>query len=107
MTRTARRPVRTIRRLSPAGALALAAGAALSASNLALAGADLPVERVTLYRSGVGYFEHAGALRDDATVGVRFETKKINDVLKSMVVFDFDGGRIGGVRYEPKSPLSE
>jgi len=87
--------------------LAAIAGTALSLTTPALGAADLPVERVTLYRSGVGYFEHAGLIDGDEIVGVRFETEKINDVLKSMVVFDLGGGRVGGVNYEHKQTLDQ
>jgi hypothetical protein len=93
--------------LTPTLALALAAGGAVSLTAPAFAGADLPVERVTLYRSGVGYFEHAGTVAGDAVVGVRFETERINDVLKSMVVFDLGGGRVGGVNYQHKQTLGQ
>src|SRR5688500_9789984 len=36
--------------------------------------ADLPVRAVTLYSSGVGYFEHAGAVDGDASAVLRFKT---------------------------------
>lgn len=83
-------------------ALSLAAGLALSHAAL---GADLPLKSITLYRSGVGYFEHTGTLDGNETVTLRFEADRINDILKSMVAVDFGGGRIAGAAYEPNQPL--
>ena len=80
-------------------ALSLAAGLALNHGALA---ADLPLESITLYRSGVGYFEHSGSVNGHETVTLRFEADRVNDILKSMVAIDFGGGRIAGaaLRYE-------
>lgn len=68
-------------------------------------GVDLPVRRITLYRSGVGYFEHAGKVQGDTTIRLRFETDDINDILKSMTLVDLGGGKIGTVSYGSKEPL--
>src|SRR5215469_6461193 len=57
----------------------------------------LPVKRVVLYKSGVGYFEHLGRVRDDQDVTVPFTSGQLNDVLKSLTVLDLGGGRISGV----------
>lgn len=54
---------------------------------------ELPVARVALFSSGVGYFEHSGHLSGDAVVGLPFRAEEVNDVLKSLVVF---GGAEGG-----------
>lgn len=106
MFRSARTARRTITR-SHAFALTLAAGGAISLAAPALGASDLPVERVTLYRSGVGYFEHGGEVTGDASIDLRFATDRINDVLKSLVAFDLSGGEVGGVRYEHKAPLGQ
>lgn len=88
-------------------ALVLAAGAC---ANLASAGQadpdDLPVSRITLYRSGVGSFVREGVVQGDADVQLRFRTDQINDILKSMVVLDLDGGQVEGATYGSKEPLS-
>ncbi len=65
----------------------------------------LPVSGITLYRSGVGYFERRGLIEGDQDVQLRFATDQINDILKSMVLLDLDGGRIDTVRYGSKEPL--
>ncbi len=90
-------------------ALALITGTTLAMTPASLAradeGIDLPIRRITLYRSGVGYFEHAGTVRGDATIRLRFETDDINDILKSMTLIDRGGGKIGTVSYGSKEPL--
>ena len=41
---------------------------------------DLPIRKVVLFSSGVGYFEHTGRVTDDATIELRFKTNQINDL---------------------------
>ncbi len=67
--------------------------------------ARLPVTRVVLYKNGVGYFEHAGHVRDSQDVNVDFTTAQLNDVLKSLTVLDLGKGRITGVSYNSTAPL--
>lgn len=87
--------------------------ASASASLLALAAlcpageADLPVSSVTLFSSGVGSFEHSGKVDGEATAELRFRTNQINDVLKSLVLQDLDGGKIGAVGYPSQDPLEK
>ena len=57
----------------------------------------LPVERVVLYKSGVGYFEHEGMVRGDQSVTIDFTSGQLNDVLSSLTVLDLGGRRIAGV----------
>jgi hypothetical protein len=65
----------------------------------------LPVTRVILYKNGVGYFEHAGQVRDSEDVNVDFTTAQLNDVLKSLTVLDLGKGRITGISYNSNAPL--
>ncbi|HOM19294.1 MAG TPA: hypothetical protein PLQ00_18325, partial [Thermoguttaceae bacterium] len=67
--------------------------------------ANLPLKRIVLFSSGVGFFEHRGELVDDAQVELRFRTENINDLLKSMVVVD-EGGKVSVVTYASKDPIS-
>ena len=69
------------------------------------AAARLPVTRVILYKNGVGYFEHAGQVRDSQDVNVDFTTAQLNDVLKSLTVLDLGKGRITGISYNSNAPL--
>jgi hypothetical protein len=74
-------------------------------SSSAEAAARLPVTRVILYKNGVGYFEHAGQVRDSQDVNVDFTTAQLNDVLKSLTVLDLGKGRITGISYNSNAPL--
>ncbi len=67
--------------------------------------AQLPVTAVTLYRSGVGSFERSGTVTGDTSISLSFDADQINDILKSLVVLDLDGGRIGGVSYSSDEPI--
>ena len=80
--------------------VALAAGASAAAQPTT----DVPVERVILFTSGVGYFEHAGRVSGDAEVVLRFDETALNDVLKSLLVED-PGGRVAGVLYPSQAPI--
>ena len=65
---------------------------------------DVPVERVILFTSGVGYFEHAGRVAGDAEVTLQFDEAALNDVLKSLLVED-PQGRVAGVVYPSQAPV--
>lgn len=58
------------------------------------AAGTLPVRRVVLYRTGVGYFEHLGNVRNRQDVTVRFTSAHLNDVLKSLTTIDLGKGQI-------------
>src|SRR5215475_659914 len=68
---------------------------------------SVPVTKVMLFSSGVGYFEHAGLVRGNASAEVRFRTSQINDILKSIVLQDQDGGHIGAITYPSLDPLDK
>jgi hypothetical protein len=63
---------------------------------LAAAPPDLALKRVMLSSGGVGYFEYEAAVDGAATLGIDVPLNEIDDVLKSLVVFDSEGG-VGGV----------
>jgi len=67
---------------------------------------ELPVSRITLYRSGVGAFERRGVVREDATVRLRVSEGQLNDLLKSLLVLDRGGGAVSEVRYGSREPLA-
>ena len=67
--------------------------------------ASLPVTSITLYRSGVGYFERDGSVKSGDCVQLRFANDEINDMLKSMVILDPEQA-LESVSYESKEPLS-
>jgi hypothetical protein len=74
---------------------------------VATAPTDLPVTHVSLFSSGVGFFEHAGSVLGDGTSALRFKTEQVNDVLKSLVLQDYDGGQISTVSYQSQDPLEK
>ncbi len=86
--------------------LAMSAAAASAAPPGAPA-TDLPVREVALFSSGVGYFQHAGPVRDNATTELRFKASQINDILKSMVLADLSGGTVGVVTYPSQDPVEK
>ena len=68
---------------------------------------DVPVKEVVLFSSGVGYFQHEGTVQGDAGTELRFKTAQINDILKSLVLQDLNGGRVGVVTYPSQDPLEK
>ncbi|HUW84551.1 MAG TPA: hypothetical protein VMZ31_17340 [Phycisphaerae bacterium] len=68
-------------------------------------GAKLPTKRVMLFSSGVGYFERSGAVSGADSVELRFRTEQINDILKSLLLEDLGGGKVGVVTYPAQEPL--
>ena len=67
---------------------------------------NLPLTRVVLFNSGVGYFSRSGEVEGDARVDLSFQEQDINDLLKSMVLEDFNGGRIAAVSYDSREPIT-
>ncbi len=69
--------------------------------------AQIPLSHVVMFSSGVAYYQRDGEVAGDQTVDFHFRTEDINDLLKSMVVQDLDGGTVSGVRYSSKDPLDK
>ena len=67
---------------------------------------SLPITRVVLFNSGVGYFSRSGDIEGDARVDLTFPETDINDLLKSMVLEDFGKGRISAVSYDSREPIA-
>ncbi|MBN2445913.1 MAG: hypothetical protein JXO22_04270 [Phycisphaerae bacterium] len=67
--------------------------------------ADLDVSRVAVFSSGVAFFECDGTVVGDSAVELKFRTDQINDILKSLVVQDFDGGTVSVVSYGSQDPV--
>jgi hypothetical protein len=68
---------------------------------------DLPVKRVILYKSGVGFFEHVGSVTGNTAVTIQFTTAQLNDVLQSLTALDLDGGSIAGITYNSIAPIDQ
>ncbi len=67
--------------------------------------AQLPIGQVVLFSSGVGYFQREGTVEGTARVDLSFPVQDINDLLKSMVLRDLDGGHISTVSYDSNAPV--
>ncbi len=74
---------------------------------LAEEASTLPLSKIVLYSSGVGYFQHDGSLKDRAQLDLRFNVLQINDILKSLVVQDFGGGKVSTVTYGSRDPVTK
>jgi hypothetical protein len=67
----------------------------------------LPLNKVVMFNSGVGYFEHRGNVEGDAKIDLRFRVEDINDLLKSMILEDRGGGTISTVTYGSRDPITK
>ncbi len=72
----------------------------------ALAASDLQLSRVLLSTGGVGYFEYEAEVEGDATLELEVRLDQVDDVLKSIVVFDHQGG-VGTIELPGRQPLTE
>ena len=86
--------------LTCAGALPLVAQSATETD------ADVPLSTLVLFTSGVGYFQHDGTVDGNAKMELTFSTDQINDLLKSLVLRDLDGGTISSVTYSSRDPIT-
>jgi hypothetical protein len=84
----------------------LAAAAAAEGKQDLRPAVSLPISRVVLFNSGVGYFSRAGEVDGDARVDLTFPEADVNDLLKSMVLEDFGGGRVAAVSYDSREPIA-
>ena len=66
---------------------------------------QLPITHVSLYKNGVGFFEHAGRVTGDQAVSIDLTTAQLNDVLQSLTAIDLNGGHITGANYNSTTPL--
>jgi hypothetical protein len=68
---------------------------------------SLPLSKVVLYSSGVGYFQHDGIVQGNARLDLRFRADAVNDLLKSLIVQDLGGGRVSAVTFESRDPITK
>ncbi len=68
---------------------------------------QLPIGQIVLFSSGVGYFQREGTVEGNARVDLSFPVQDINDLLKSMVVRDLDGGVVSTVSYDSNAPVEK
>src|SRR5277367_4490387 len=65
---------------------------------------DLGLKRVMLSSGGVGYFEYEATVDGDATLTLDVPLDQVDDVLKSLVVYD-SAGRAGEITLPGREPL--
>jgi hypothetical protein len=68
--------------------------------------ADRSLERIMLSSGGVGYFEYEAAVDGDATLSLDVSLDQVDDILKTLVVYD-DGGTAGEVTLPGREPLTQ
>ena len=69
--------------------------------------AVLPVQKVQLYKCGIGAFERRGTVEGDVSLRFSFETAQMKDVLKSLYAVDLGGGRVAAVAYDSHEPVAK
>jgi hypothetical protein len=62
--------------------------------------ANLPIQRMVLYKHGVGFFERYGAVGNQPIVTLSFKKGDMNDILKSLAAFPQGEGRVVNISYE-------
>jgi hypothetical protein len=67
---------------------------------------DLALKRVMLSSGGLGYFEYEATVDGDATLKLTVSLQQVDDVLKSLVVYDDKGG-VGGLSLPGREPLAQ
>src|SRR3954462_9896077 len=72
-----------------------------------LAGAELPIKHVILYKHGIGFFEREGTIASGEEARLDFKTTDMNDILKSLIVNDLSGNRVLGIRYDSNESLEQ
>lgn len=83
------------------------AAALLSSTTLSFAAEkEIPVDRVILSTSGLANFVHQMDVKDNAKVEFPVRYEQVDDILKSLVIFD-EKGRLGGVTLPGKEPLAQ
>jgi Domain of unknown function (DUF4139) len=89
--------------VSPANALEQTA---MTPSDHAQPASALTLKRVMLSTGGVAYLEHEAEVTDDAELGLDVPLDMVDDVLKSIVVYDSKGG-VGRATLPGRNPLAQ
>src|ERR1700682_4673162 len=84
----------------------LAPAALLVALGAGVEAAELPLARVVLSTAGLAQFTHSGSIAGGSTVDLAVRLDQVDDILKSLTVFDRQGG-LGAVSLPGKAPLAE
>ncbi len=66
--------------------------------------AKLPLTRVVLFNAGVGYFHREGIVDGNARVDLKVAEEDVNDLIKSLIATDKDGGTARAITYDNQAP---
>jgi hypothetical protein len=102
MVRTSSSRLFIIAALLIAGALLPVSAAAQAVEKEAV----VPLTNLMLFTSGVGFFQHEGTVEGNARMELTFSADQVNDLLKSLVLRDMDGGSIQSVTYSSRDPIT-
>lgn len=78
----------------------------ISVTALAADNEILPVKRIILSTSGIAHFVHEGEITDDAKMTLSVQFDQVDDLLKSLMVFD-NSEQLGGITLPGRAPLSQ
>jgi hypothetical protein len=67
---------------------------------------SLPVKRMVLYKHGVGFIERGEVISGNDPIKLNFKRDTMDDILKSLCIFDMGKGRVTGVSYETGEDIS-
>ena len=81
--------------------------AAHASKLLPISPAGLRVTHVSLYKNGIGFFEHEGRVDGDESVSLDLTSAQLNDVLQTLTAVDLGGGHITGANYNSTTPLDQ
>jgi hypothetical protein len=66
----------------------------------------IPVRRMVLYKHGVGFIERGQKFDNDEPLKLNFKKDTMDDILKSLCIFDMGKGRVTGLSYETGEDIS-
>ncbi|MBD3318940.1 hypothetical protein GF342_03440 [Candidatus Woesearchaeota archaeon] len=64
----------------------------------------MTLQRVTLYKHGVGFFERKFSMSGEGKITLFFEPEQMNDVLKSVSAVDTSDGYVANISYDTARP---
>ncbi len=67
----------------------------------------LPITHVSLYKNGVGFFEHTAHLTGSPTLSLTLTSAQLNDVLQTLTAIDLGGGHLTSANFNSTTPLAQ
>lgn len=66
-----------------------------------------PITRIVMFNSGLAQLVHAGTIKGNERIDMKFTSHDVDDVLKSLVFQDRGGGIVSSVQYKPSPDLQD